>query len=227
MGRRALPKSRDLDPEIRHEYLSRLLPLFIETGMSKASMDEIAQYLKISKATFYKHFSTRDELFELFTHYVIDQILKTREYLHDRSRPYHERYLYAFAAILQEINGIGVDFLSDMRTHLPELWKQIQAMYDVWEKELLDFFKEGIEAEIIEPVNPAILSHMIVLYFRELIRPEYLKSLNMTLSEAFVEIFKIQIKGIVRLENFEFDRVEEKMRDLLPQLIQASREMAD
>jgi AcrR family transcriptional regulator len=75
MGRRTLEKDRDLNPEVRSEILARLMPFFIETGMSQHSMDDLVRYLKIGKGTFYRHFHSRDELFNLFIEYVVDKIL--------------------------------------------------------------------------------------------------------------------------------------------------------
>ena len=75
MGRQPLDKERELDPKVRSEYLSQLLPHFIEHGMSAHSMDSIVHHLQISKATFYRHFRSRDELFEIFIDHLVDKIL--------------------------------------------------------------------------------------------------------------------------------------------------------
>lgn len=218
MGRRTLDKARDLDPRVRSEYLARLLPFFIEKGMSVHSMDDIVQYLEISKATFYRHFRSRDELFELFIDYVVDQILSSRYFLHDKKLRYEERLLTTFAAILQQINGIGFLLLADLRTHLPHLWEKVRETYAVWEKELHIFFIEGIENGHVNEVNPSILAHMVVSFSRELMRPEYLQSLNMTLAEAFGEMFKILIRSIVRNPEFSPEALDERMANMLPEI---------
>ena len=53
---------------------------------------------------------------------------------------------------------------------------------------------------------------------RELMTPEYLQSLKMTLAEAFMETFKIQIRSIVKDPNFSFDSLETRMRSTFPEL---------
>jgi len=216
MGRKTLDKERDLDPKVRSEFLVRLLPFFIEKGMSVHSMDDIVQFLEISKATFYRHFRSRDELFELFIEYVVDQILSSRYFLHDQNLRYEERLLTTFGAILQQINGIGFLLLADLRTNLPHLWEKVRETYVVWEKELHQFFVEGIERGFVHDVNPAILAHMVVVFSRELMRPEYLQSLNMTLAEAFGEMFKIQVRSIVRNPEFSSEVLDERMASMLP-----------
>lgn len=218
MGRKTLNKKRDLNPKVRSDYLARLLPFFIEKGMSSHSMDAIAQYLEISKATFYRHFRSRDELFELFIDYVVEQILSSRKFLHDRSLRYEERLLMTFGAILQQINGIGFVLLADLRNNLPHLWEKVRATYAVWEQELHRFFKEGIKNGYVHDVNPAILAHMVVVFSRELMRPEYLKSLKMTLGEAFGEMFKIQVRGILRNPEFSPEALDERMATMLPEI---------
>ncbi|MBL8032542.1 MAG: TetR/AcrR family transcriptional regulator [Leptospiraceae bacterium] len=218
MGRRTLEKERDLNPEVRSEYLARLMPFFIEKGMSPHSMDDIVQYLEISKATFYRHFRSRDELFEMFIEYIVDKILSSRFFLHNKALAYEERYLLTFAAILHELGGIGFNLLSDLKQNLPHLWERIRSTYTVWESELHDFFKEGIESGYVHDVNPSILAHMIILFFRELMTPEYLQTLKMTLAEAFMETFKIQVRSIVRSPDFSLDKIEERMRTMFPEL---------
>ena len=59
---------------------------------------------------------------------------------------------------------------------------------------------------------------MIILFFRELMRPEYLQSLNMTLAEAFMATFRIQVRSIVSKPEFSFEVMEERMRTMFPEL---------
>lgn len=225
MGRRTLEKDRDLDPEVRSEILARLMPFFIETGMSQHSMDDLVRYLKIGKGTFYRHFHSRDELFNLFIEYVVDKILASRFFLHNKALKYEERYLLTFAAILHELGGMGFRLLSDLRNNLPELWDKVRATYNVWEEELYLFFKEGIELGVVHDVNPSILAHMIILFFRELMTPEYLQSLKMTLAEAFMETFKIQVRSIVKNPDYSPETMEERMRTMFPELAELFRQL--
>lgn len=218
MGRRTLEKERDLDPGVRSEYLARLMPLFVEKGMSMHSMDAIVQYLEISKATFYRHFHSRDEFFDLFIEYVVGKILSSRVFLHNKGLAYEERYLLTFASILHELGGMGFILLEDLQANLPHLWERVRGTYVVWEEELHTFFKEGIETGYVHDVNPTILAHMIILFFRELMSPEYLQTLKMTLAEAFMETFKIQVRSIVKNPDFSFDTMEERMRTTFPEL---------
>jgi AcrR family transcriptional regulator len=218
MGRQPLDKARELDPKVRSEYLAQLMPHFIEHGMSVHSMDSIVQHLQISKATFYRHFRSRDDLFEIFIDHLVDKILSSRFFLHNKALPYEERYLLTFAAILHEIGGIGFLLLADLRNNLPHLWEKIRATYAVYEEELHAFFQEGIDSGYVHKVNPSILAHMIILFFRELMRPEYLQSLNMTLAEAFMATFRIQVRSIVSKPDFSFEAMEERMRTMFPEL---------
>jgi len=218
MGRKTLEKERELDPQVRGEYMARLMPLFVEQGMSAHSMDAIVQYLEISKATFYRHFHSRDELFEMFIDYVVEKILSSRVFLHNKGLPYEERYLLTFAAILHELGGMGFTLMSDLRYNLLHLWEKVRGTYTIWEQELIVFFKEGIEKGHVHDVNPSILAHMITLFFRELMTPEYLQSLKMTLAEAFMETFRIQIRSIVKDPNFSFEAIEERMHTTFPEL---------
>lgn len=218
MGRRTLDKERELDPRIRGEYLSRLMPFFIEKGMSVHSMNDIVRFLEISKATFYRHFRSRDELFELFIEYVVDEILSARHYLHDESLRYEERLLTTFGAILQQISGIGFLLLADLRSNLPRLWKKVRETYVIWETELRQFFADGIERGYVHDLNPAILAHMVVVFSRELMRPEYLQGLNMTLGEAFGEMFRIQVRTVFRNPEFSDGALDQRMAAMLPQI---------
>jgi hypothetical protein len=173
----------------------------------------------------HRHFHSRDELFNLFIEYVVDKILASRFFLHNKALKYEERYLLTFAAILHELGGMGFRLLSDLRNNLPELWDKVRATYNVWEEELYIFFKEGIELGVVHDVNPAILAHMIILFFRELMTPEYLQSLKMTLAEAFMETFKIQVRSIVKNPDYSPETMEERMRTMFPELAELFRQL--
>jgi AcrR family transcriptional regulator len=53
------------DSETRQRILSTAQQIFLKTGFSKVTMDELANELGMSKKTLYKHFSSKEDLLKV------------------------------------------------------------------------------------------------------------------------------------------------------------------
>lgn len=226
MGRKALDKNRTLNPSVRKEWLDQLVPFFIEKGLTGVRVDDVTRFLGISKATFYEHFSSRDELYSMVVDHVLEQILSARLTLKRSDISFQERYILLCGLILQQVSGISPAFLADIKNNFPALWQKILDFFKLWETELTDFFAEGINAKAFARVNPAVLSYMMLIFLRELMSPEYLMANKMSLQEAFLEFFRIQATGFIKFEGFSPDLMEEKTKQSLGIALTAIREAA-
>ena len=78
MGRNAVTKERNLNPKKRDLYIVKLTETFKKHGLKKYSMDSIASELKVSKATLYHYFSSKDSnsFFVIFSNSFICPITR-------------------------------------------------------------------------------------------------------------------------------------------------------
>ena len=65
MGRKPVEKKRINNPSIRDKWIAELIPVYMENGLKKFTMNDISKELGVSKATIYKHFTSQTEILEV------------------------------------------------------------------------------------------------------------------------------------------------------------------
>ncbi|RME88111.1 MAG: TetR/AcrR family transcriptional regulator [Candidatus Hydrogenedentota bacterium] len=214
MGRKAIAKERVLDPQMRQEMAFRLLPLFMSRGFRRVTMNEITRQLGISKATFYQHFESQDELYALSIELLLKQIGDAKPILKEKSLSYEDRFLHLFAIVLKQVLGLSPILLEDMKYHYPDLWQRLQDYYVEWENTLAEFFKEAMEQQAFRDVHPAIVSRLITVVLREFLNPEFLTQNQITVEQAFTDLLHILGEGFFLTET-EPESLKEKVRNII------------
>lgn len=215
MGRKALPKSRTLDPEVRQKWLNILVPYFLKNGLRRVTMDDIARLLGVSKATIYEHFNSRDELFEMAVDYILDQIGGNKDILYRSELSYQDRFLHLFGLVLKQVIGITPILLEDIKYQYPLLWQKIQDYYQDWELTLQDFFKMAMKDGSFTQVHPALISRLITGVLREFINPEFLVSNQITIEQAFLDMLTILSQGVMMVSQENQKELRQKVRDIM------------
>ena len=226
MGRKALPKNRTLDPEVRKEWLAILVPYFIKNGFHRITTNDIAQQLGISKATLYEHFSSRDEIFTLVINHVIDTIREKKQILVRDDLTYQERYAHLFGLILEQVMGISSVLLEDIEMHYPKLWQLIQDFFQEWDDGLREFFDLGVKADEFNPMHPAIMSKTITALLRELMSPIFLIKNNISVNDAFIDGFRMHYRGIVRADKAKAEETEALFSKVIEETLLRAAKMA-
>ena len=185
MGRKPIQKNRPLDENVRQQWIESLVPFFIQNGFHKVTTNDIAEALGVSKATLYEHFESRDEIFAKAIEHVLDKIREKKKILEDERRGFQERYVHVFSLILQQLMGMNVSFLDDLKSHYPELWSHVQ-----------DFFRLGSEVGEFKRMHPAIMSRSVITLLRELINPEFLLKNDVAVNDVFIDLFRMHTGGV-------------------------------
>jgi AcrR family transcriptional regulator len=222
MGRKPKAKKRDLDPDLREKWIEELEPLFHKKGIHKVSSAEIAAHLGISKATLYQHFKSRDEIFRLSQekHLVSMNI---ENILQDHTVSYQKRFLRAFGSVLLHLQNASNILLEDCKMHYPPLWKNILEFNRNLESHLKVFFAEGIKKGEFKDIHPMILTRTLLKTIEEIINPEFLIKNNLTLKQAFFEVFMFMAYGILKDQKGVNQSKEEAQR-LIDQIMKEAFE---
>lgn len=200
MGRKSIDKQRIQNPEKRREIASLLLPSLEGGGISSLTMDEIARRLGKSKATIYKYFESREELFELAVADKLDQISGFVPVMDDKSQPYTERYHLSLSHLSKSLVDVSAKFLGDVRRDFPQLWEKIAFFQNIASQALRSFYQEGLEKGIINPIHPAILVLSDQVLFNALLNQQFLEDNDLSLGQAFEHYFQMKFYGLLRAE---------------------------
>ena len=200
MGRKPIDKKRINDPTIRAKWITQLKPIYMENGLRTFTMDDISKKLGVSKATVYKHFSSRMEILEEVVKSKIIEIAAFEEFVEDQNVPYIERYHNSIRNASVQLAGISNQFLLDLRELYPEMWERVMSLQYFAAERAKTFYQEGIDKGILNDFDPAWLAITDKIFILGLSNPQFLIDNNLTLQKAVENYFILKSKGIFKKE---------------------------
>ncbi|MCE1166403.1 MAG: TetR/AcrR family transcriptional regulator [Bacteroidetes bacterium] len=172
--------------------------LFYREGLYKTSMDEVAAELKISKKTIYKYFDSKYDLIKEATFSMlknslaeVNEVLAKKIDLASKLGMLLENYSC-------EIRQVSENWIKDMRTHYPDIWKEIEnfrneKIYDISRKLIL----QGKKEKLIADYPPEIIVETYASTIRAITNPSFILNSNCSMNEAVRYVFDILFYGIL------------------------------
>ncbi len=170
---------------------------FLGNGFYKTTMDEIAAQLRMSKKTIYKYYSTKEDLvretiieFLNFHKENIGQIINTKSNAVDKL---NELFNY----IGKMIAKIDERFIRDIQTHMPDLWKDIDAFRTkMMTINIGKIIEQGKKENVFVDKPSAIITGVFISSVRGVINPEFIMANKFSIKMALEETIEIIINGI-------------------------------
>jgi|688.fasta_scaffold57087_4 AcrR family transcriptional regulator len=201
MGRRPVKKFRREDDELKIQWLAIIAPKLFQEGFRQYSMDEIIQWVGVSKATFYKYFSSREMLIEEMLTLKLTEITAFKEILFEFGRPYNERYSSAMSLLEKALNPLSYKFLDDVQQTHPEQLTQIFQFIEFSLQWLEQFYVEGMRDHGLKQVNPKLLLMADGAFLNALIMtPSKLKKTGFCVGEAVRHYFDLRAYSLRQIE---------------------------
>lgn len=196
MGRKPVNKTRIDNKEQKEAWVRTLLPIYVNNGLKRFTMDDIAGHLEISKTTLYKHFRSREEILELALEVKLADIGSFKEDLFDEEQPFMDRYFNAMRTFFREISGISTEFLGELKHTYPHIWKKVDFFREYAANLLKIFYHHGIEQGFFHDINPLVLVINDKLFFQTISDPDFLKENKLSMQDAFHDYFKLRCYGL-------------------------------
>lgn len=200
MGRKSINKNRLDDHRKKEKWVEKLIPHFKSEGLLGYSMDQLANYLEISKATIYNHFKSKDEIVESVIDLKIRQLSGLNDYLQNQNLPFLVRYYKGIKYFTSGLSDFSIVFLNDLQKVYPEQWKVFSDFQNECIESIKNYYQEGIENGVFNKINLSLLVMSDKVFFQLLSVPEYLDELNITLDVAYEEYFKMKFNGLLNEE---------------------------
>lgn len=151
-----------LRTEKKKEQIQKVaLELFMEFGVEKVSLAEIARKAKVSPVTIYNHFGTKNELVKNVVHTFLQKEWESRIKTTQRTDLTFPEKVEKLILDTTSISGINPDFLKKFLESDPELEQLIQDFFKDRMKYIIDFFEEG---KSLGYVDPDISAESIMVY---------------------------------------------------------------
>ncbi|MCP3740419.1 TetR/AcrR family transcriptional regulator [Rossellomorea sp. BNER] len=142
------------------------IELFLNFGIEKVSIAEIAKKASVSPVTIYNHFGTKDELVrKVITSFLQKEWENRLEITNREELSFHEK-IEMMVFETESISGkTNPEFLNSLINGDPELQKMIEEMYHQYLPSIVEFFEEGKKQGYMDPdiSNETIMIYLNLL----------------------------------------------------------------
>lgn len=176
----------------KQKYLTKLLPYIQHRGFSQLRIETIVQAMDISKATFYKHFTSKEDVIGHIVALIVTALQEATARIADDSLPYEARFQRIFEQSLLIATYLTDNFLRDLQQAYPPLWEQIKQAQRERQRHLATFFAQGVAAGIFQPIPLQLAVLQDELLLRKLLDPLFLMDHDLTLRLALTAYYDLQ-----------------------------------
>lgn len=102
--------------------------LFLRDGFSRVGMDDVADRAGASKATLYRHFGSKDELFDAVLSRYFDRVVAGLDEAAQHHGTSGEKVRAFVVRLTSELSGLGKGFWDDLRRSRYEKYQAITSL---------------------------------------------------------------------------------------------------
>jgi AcrR family transcriptional regulator len=173
---------------------------FFRLGFSKVTMSEIATELGMSKKTLYEYFPSKEELLsEVITSVQNNVSEKIDAIIADESLDFVEKLKLLFSHGAEFHSRFTKHFFIDIQKNAPQIWKCCDSFrMERMRKNVEKLVREGVKKGYFrKDVNEHVVVMMHTLSVQNLMTPEVLAELPVTMNQLFETIVKVIFEGIL------------------------------
>ncbi|MGG1552957.1 TetR/AcrR family transcriptional regulator [Paenibacillus ferrarius] len=181
-------------------YVEKIKPIIRRTRFSQLKVDELVKYLDISKATFYKHFPSKDDIIEQVVNYYIDYAKKADTVVKDDSVSFLDRFQLTFLQSLMCVTFITDLFLQDLKEFYPRHFDKLSIALQNRNKSLQTFFELGMEQQIFNRLNAVLFMVQDDAVLRRFFEPSFSIQYDITLKQAIMDFYYMKQYQLLKPE---------------------------
>lgn len=169
---------------------------FVQKGFKNLSMDNISSSLGISKKTLYKHFPSKEGLFEecIMSYFIQFGDIIT-EIIHSE-QPVITKFLSFFIKASELSSTFSAEFWNDMRTNQPKIWKQVDKFRVALIQNNFKFIViQGQKEGVLSKYDATVIVTAFLALIREFINPHFLLQHNLTMKQAVALCYSLLINA--------------------------------
>lgn len=198
MGRKPINKERKNNTSKRNQWIQKLYPYFKNNGFLGFSMDDVADFLGVSKATIYNHFVSKEEIIDCYLDKKISGFNGFEEILSNSEIAFVDRYVKALEFLVIQMVDVSPSVRSDLAKVFPEKWSDFEENLNNALISLGEHYHQGIEEGLYKPLNVSLMllcdRNMLMLVSDE----NKLQKANVNPLLAFEEYMNIRKNGFLK-----------------------------
>ncbi|USG66429.1 TetR/AcrR family transcriptional regulator [Brevibacillus ruminantium] len=171
---------------------------FATVGYSKVSTAQIASDLKMSKSTFYKYFTSKEEL--LFA--VIDDFYNSFEQeiqsiINDDRMDITEKVQSFILSVRKRFSQLHASVVEDFRRAVPEAYVHLEERRrSIITGTLIGMFEQGARDGFFRSdIPPIIIVNVLIQAMQHLEHPEVIDRLGYNFADMFPQVFAVIMEG--------------------------------
>jgi len=188
-----------MDKRKKERILETATDIFSRFGIKKATMDEIAQKVRMGKSTLYHYFKSKEEIFLEVVKRESDTLKENlKKEVEKAITPQNKFRAYAKARMkyLKELINY-YNTLTDAYLEIYPFTKDIQRDFENFElNSLSTIFKEGIKKDVFNIPNPKLAARMVMIAFKGFEYLYFIKEQPTELEGELDNLIDMFFKGI-------------------------------
>jgi AcrR family transcriptional regulator len=175
---------------------------FMESGITKVTLDEVATELRMSKKTVYKFFPSKDDLLHAVVRLLLAGVEREVTAIVNSEESFDEKMTRLLALIGRMVRRIGQQFQSDVQRVAPNLWKEI----DTFRRERIlvkvkQMFEQAKREKIFRSDLDVELFYLVFINtVQGVMNPKTLSENSFSAEDAFRGIIRIIYEGALTEE---------------------------
>ena len=185
------------DLEEKDHIIEHASNRYLESGVTKVSIDEIAADLRVSKKTVYKFFPSRDDLLKSVVRLMIRRVEKKIDKIIASDKPIEEKMTNWLLVIGMMLGKMSKQFVADIQRFAPALWEEVETFRreHVLSK-LKEMFLQAKQEKIFREDLNVDLFYLVFIHSVEgIVNPRVLSAHSFSAKEAFAGILKLLFEG--------------------------------
>ncbi|GEK34183.1 TetR/AcrR family transcriptional regulator [Kurthia sibirica] len=188
------------------------------------SMEDMAKLMNISRATLYKYFINKEDIFNHFTNGFIQYIEKNRLYLIDEE----EKIITNFILVLEQSTLLALlvphSFLKQLKDMYPEMYNRLTTVLEERDQQTISFYQFGTKKGYFRNLNPALIIQQQQLY-ETWFDMKFLMKNNLSIHQVLWDFYQLQKEQLLfekydnlfdeDLMKHKIDYLSKKISDLL------------
>ena len=123
--------------------LRSTIKVFNKKGL-KLTMDDIAEYMGISKKTIYKYFDSKEDIFDQIVDYIFDDIKRReKEILNEEGLTLEGRTRKLLAAFPESYTEIDFTKLGDLKDKYPKIYRKMTRRLESGWEPTIELLEQG------------------------------------------------------------------------------------
>jgi len=172
---------------------------FMARGFRHITVEQLCAGMGMSKRTFYKYFSNRDDLVEAL---VFEQLAEIGQAISENflsDQPAHEVLMNHFHILNERfINRISLQLMVDVQDLLPESWAKIEQFRSTIAIAIAELIKRGQEEGTMRRgIDPLVVGKFMQLIFNHIALPNVIVSAGLSFPQVVETIEALFIHGLL------------------------------